>query len=124
MRRVVLGAILIGCGDTTATVTNVAGHVTANATWQGDIDITAATTIDEGVTVNVMAGATIEVGLGLGITVLGALEIDGSSWSMVTIESDNPWAGVMIGGSGSYTAHYTQQTNGGLHLVSRARSRW
>lgn len=124
MRRVVLGAILIGCSDTATStidapgVTNIAGHVTASATWQGDIAITAATTIDQGVTVSVMPGATIAVGQGLGITVLGALELDGSSGSMVTIEGDSPWAGVTIGGSGSYTTHYTRQSNGGVHLVS------
>jgi hypothetical protein len=125
MRRVVLGAILIGCSDTTTStidapgVLNVAGHVTGSATWQGDIAITAATTIDQGVTVSVMPGATIAVGQGLGITVLGTLDLEGSSGSMITIAGDVPWAGVTVGGgSGAYTTHYTQQSNGGVHVVS------
>ena len=101
-----------------------AGHITANTTWTGAMDITVATTIDPGVTVTVAAGTVITLKSGVGLDVQGILDAQGTKASPIKIAPTaagmfHSGVGVPTGGEIKYS--YVVQTGGGV-LVSGGKA--
>jgi hypothetical protein len=101
-------------------VSMVQGHVTADVTWIGDVQVIGRVIIDPGVTVTVAQGTTIDVAENpVGITVQGTLDIEGTSAEKVTIRSlmtGTFWAGIAVPTGGTLVTHYVVQAGGGVHL--------
>jgi len=117
--------VSVGCGTDTApgggggggggsgSATMVSGKISSDTTWSGTIDVTAAVTIEAGVTVTVDAGTTIEGGSSIAID--GTLDIEGTSAAKVNVGpagSAANWAGFTIPSGGTLTAHYMVETGG------------
>jgi hypothetical protein len=106
-------------GDGTGPVTTVSGRIAAGATWSGVVHATGALTIAAGTTLQVAAGTTVDFAPGAGITVLGALEIQGLRDSKVAFRWANPgdhWSGIAVPDGGSLTARYLIQVGGGTTI--------
>ena len=106
----------------------ISGHIMANTTWMGNVNIIGDTIIDPGVTVTVMAGAVINVTANMDIIVLGTLDAEGTSAAKITIQPADgglhfgaPDSGITVGASapvtpGTLIMKYVNQTGGSLRL--------
>jgi len=116
-----------GSGDPgTGPVTDVSGHITAPTAWSGTIHVTASVTIDAGATLTVMAGTTVDVAsnAGVGITVMGILDIRGTRAAKVTFQPINAgetWSDISVPRGGAMTASYLVQTGGGIAISSTGK---
>ena len=95
----------------------VSGHITANTSWSGTVDITGATTIDPGVTVTVAAGTTVNIASGASVTVSGILDAQGTKAAVVTIgpaTAGGFHSGMSVPTGGELKYSYVVQTGGGI----------
>jgi hypothetical protein len=102
-------------------VTMVSGHITANATWTGTVDVTAPLVIDPGVTVTVMPGTTIAVISTAAINVDGTLDIEGTSASHVLAGASGGaphWTGFKIASGGQLITHYLVEAGGSVEVAA------
>src|SRR6266850_5706315 len=93
-----LVALLAACGKDVAVTpdasapdsgspgTQISGSITTDATWSGALELTGATTIEAGVTVTVTAGAVIAARSTSSLTVLGKLDVEGTSAAKVVMK--------------------------------------
>jgi hypothetical protein len=110
----------------TGPVTEVSGHITASATWMDRIHVAGSVTIDAGATVTVMAGTTVDVtsNAGIGISVLGVLDIRGTKAAKVTFRpatAGETWSDISVPRGGTMTASYLVQTGGGIAISSTGK---
>ncbi|TMQ09205.1 MAG: hypothetical protein E6J91_31060 [Deltaproteobacteria bacterium] len=115
-----------GSDPGTGPVTEVSGHVTAATTWKDRIHVVGSVTIDAGVTVTVQAGTTVDVAsnAGVGISVLGVLDIRGTRAAKVTFRpatAGETWSDISVPRGGAMTASYLVQTGGGIALSSTGK---
>jgi hypothetical protein len=106
-------------GDGSGPVTTVSGRIAPGAAWSGVVHATGHLTIAAGTTLQVAAGTTVDFAAGAGITVLGALEIQGMRDSKVAFRWANPgdyWSGIAVADAGSLTARYLIQVGGGITI--------
>ncbi|HEY1549037.1 MAG TPA: hypothetical protein VGG28_14535 [Kofleriaceae bacterium] len=101
-------------------ITTINGSPTGDATWSGQIRITASIDIPNGVTITVAAGSTVEVASSASITVDGALAIAGVKGSTVTIEglASDTWGFLTVHTGGSVTMSYAEYTGGNIDVQS------
>jgi hypothetical protein len=112
-------------GDGTGPMTAVSGRIAANATWSGVVHVTGDLTIDAGATLAVAAGTTVDIAMGAGITVRGALDIQGIRASNVAFRWANPgdyWSGIAVSDGGSLTASYLIQVGGGTSISGTGKA--
>jgi hypothetical protein len=104
----------------------VSGHITADTTWSGIVNLTGPTTIDAGVTVTVAPGTIIETSTAtVGVTISGTLDIEGASGDVVHAQPAAPstrWAGFDVASGGTLIAHYLVQVGGGIHLSGSSQA--
>jgi len=148
MKAIALGIIaLAGCGgqsvspgddtpppppppgvdaDVACTGTNVmdvSGSITADATWSGTVNLTAATSIAPGVTVTMMPGTLVLGASGGKITIAGRLDVQGTSACPVSLRpSETAWSGLVVAAGGELIAHYVDQLGGGILLQSAGKA--
>lgn len=137
MKSLICACLLVGCSGSNppdlvdapmgmgSNTMDVSGHITASATWTGTINVTAATTIDPGVTVTVAAGTAIDFATGSSMTLSGTLAIQGTSAAKVHVYAKT--AGAIYGGftipaGGQLTTSYMVQTGGGIHLSGSGKA--
>jgi hypothetical protein len=87
--------------------------ITADATWMGNMTFTAPVTITGGATVTVMPGTTVTFGAAASLAVLGTIDIQGASGSMVTfgpMSGAASFSGISVGQGGKFTAKYLNLT--------------
>ncbi len=109
-------------GDDTTTPppddTGISGSIASDQTWSGTVEVTGATTIESGATVTVMPGTTVHFGQNAGLTVNGALDIQGQKGSEVQLIPAVD--GQFFGGlhvAGTLNMSYAVQHNGSLVTV-------
>src|SRR6187455_2940774 len=99
-------------------VNEVSGHITADTTWSGIVNLT--------VTVTVAPGTIIETSTAtVGLTISGTLDIEGASGDVVHAQPAAPstrWAGLNIASGGKLIAHYLVQVGGGIHLSGSSQA--
>jgi hypothetical protein len=127
MHRVGLLAVLV-CGachkdpvepgvDAASGDRNVSGMLSQSDTWSGTIHLTGATTIPDGVTIEVAAGTTILASSGASITLAGTFDAEGASGSKITIKpAASAWSG-FVNVTGTLIFHYVDLTGGGIIAV-------
>jgi hypothetical protein len=104
-------------GSNTGGGDGVSGHITADTTWSGTVNISGNVFIDQGVTVTVAAGAEVDVAPQAGITVTGTLDIQGTAASHAVIK---PASGGTFGAfsvAGTVTAAFAS-INGATFEIS------
>jgi len=111
-----------GTGVAATPVMKVAGVIAANATWSGNVFVTADATINSGVTVTVLPGTAIVItaSRSLAVYVKGALDIQGTKAAKVTVApsaASGHWNRFVIPTGGRLTAHYLVESGGGFNLV-------
>jgi hypothetical protein len=115
-----------GGGTGSGPVTEVSGHIAASTMWMGRTRVVASVTIDAGVTVTVMAGTTVDVAsnAGVGISVLGVLDIQGTKAAKVTFRpatAGETWSDISVPRGGAMTAKYLVQAGGGIAISSTGK---
>jgi len=118
-----------GGGGGSGSGAGVSGHITADTTWTGTVEVTGAVTVDSGVTLSIDPGTTVNINGAYGITVIGNLNAPGTSAAKITIQ---PGTGLQHFGAGeggitvgdgtaasTLTYTYVTQTGGGM-LVEKA----
>ena len=104
------------------TVMSFSGTVTQSNVWKGTVNITAATTIGQGVTVTVAPGTTINITAdpALSIFVNGTLDIQGTKGAKVIVQptvAGGHWHRFVVGVGGQLLAHYLVESGGGFRLA-------
>jgi hypothetical protein len=93
------------------------GHITADATWAGTIDVPSTVVIDAGVTVTVMSGTTVNFAPAGAITIAGKLDVEGTSACKVALQpahAGDHWGGLLAESGATLTMHHATQTGGGI----------
>lgn len=113
-------------GTGSGPVTEVSGHITASATWAGTVHVVGSVTIDAGVTVTVAAGTMVAVAsdAGVGISVLGVLDIQGTKAARVTFQpatAGQTWSDISVPRGGAMTASYLVETGAGIAISSTGK---
>ena len=128
-----LVACVVGPGDTPdpgsgsggtnpapgGTGTTNANHITSNTMWSGAMDVTAETTVDQGVTLTIAAGTTVKFGPAGSLVVNGNVDVQGTKGSVVNLVPAT--AGTHFGSTalepgGTLTMNYAVQTGGGIRV--------
>jgi hypothetical protein len=91
-------------------VTQVAGDITADATWSGDVAVSDVT-IKSGATVTIAAGAHLTFAANAGIVIEGALLVQGADGQLVTFDTaGTAWSGLYVAAGGSLDLKYASLT--------------
>jgi hypothetical protein len=97
-------------------VTQLAGDITTDATWAGDLTVTGDVTIKAGATVTVAAGSHLSAGTA-GIVVEGTLLVQGAAGQIVTFDAvSNSWTGIRVASGGHATIAYATITKAGTAI--------
>ena len=110
-------------GCTSGAHTMVMGHVSADATWEGAIDVPANVVIDAGVTVTVMSGTTINFAPTAGMTLDGHFNVEGTSACKATLQPSQVgahWGGIVAATGSTLTMHHGVQVGAGIHTLGTA----
>ncbi len=105
-----------GTGAGTGTGTS-AGHITANTTWTGTVNVTQQTTVDPNVTLTIAAGTAVVIAPQMEIAVQGSVDIQGTKQSLVQISptsSGGHHYGFSVASGGSLNMDYAEQIGGGI----------
>lgn len=106
-------------GDDDGMVTEVSGHITADAMWTGTVKVVKTATIDPNITVTVGAGTTVIVASDAEIDINGTFDVQGTKDAKVKITPDTAgghFYGVSIASGGVLNMSYAVQDGGGIHL--------
>ena len=104
-----------GTPDGATPSTDISGIISVDTTWTGEVVIGGGTTIAAGKTVTVEAGTTISMKPGANISVLGTLDLNGTSAAKVTIKpTGTGFGGISVGATGAVHMKYALQTGGAL----------
>jgi hypothetical protein len=97
------------------------GHISADTTWEGTINVPATVVIDAGVTVTVMPGTTINFApYPVNITLNGHLDVQGTSACKVTLQpahAGDSWAGIIAQTGSVLTMQHTMQVGAGIRTA-------
>jgi hypothetical protein len=103
-----------GSGGTT----HIAGDITADATWSGDLTADNVT-IKAGVTVTVSASTHITFMGGAGLIVEGTLKIQGADGQLVTLDGSS-WSGISVSSGGTLELAYADISKAGMGIECAA----
>lgn len=105
-------------GEGSGPVTEVSGHIAASTTWRDTIHVVGSVVIDPGVTLTVVAGTTVDVSAGAGISVFGTLDIEGirASKAVFRAATTDNWPGFAVPSGGVMTASYLVAVGGGIAI--------
>jgi len=100
------------------------GHISADTTWEGTINVPATVIIDAGVTVTVMPGTTVNFApYPVNITLNGHLDVQGTSACKVTLQpahAGDSWAGILAETGAVLTMQHAVQVGGGIRTGGTA----
>lgn len=107
-----------GSGSGSGVPGEISGSIKESTTWSGTVTFKGPATIEQGVTVTVAAGTTMNFVGSNSLTVKGTLDVQGTSAQKVNIK---PATGSYFGGlsvTGTLKLKYAVQKGGGLYLQS------
>ncbi|HEX3761095.1 MAG TPA: hypothetical protein VHW23_20510 [Kofleriaceae bacterium] len=101
------------------TGTSSANHISSNTTWSGAMDVTAETTVDQGVTLTIAAGTTVKFGPAGALVVNGTVDVQGTKDSVVNLvpaTTGMHFGSTAVEAGGVLTMNYAVQTGGGFRV--------
>lgn len=103
--------------------TGISGHITADTTWQGDVLLSGATTIDPGITVTVAASTNLKIAGVANLSIQGTLDVQGTSAGKVNIgpETGTAAGGFRVTATGTLKETYAVQTGVNITTVGGAK---
>jgi len=98
---------------------SVSGHLAADATWTGTVNVVKPLTVDRGATLTVAAGTTIRIAEGASIAAQGTVKVQGTKAALVQIAPTTATGhhdGFSIPSGGVLEMSYVVQVGGNLEV--------
>lgn len=99
---------------------SVSGHVAADATWTGTVNVVNQLTVDRGATLTIAAGTTVRIAEGASIVAQGTVNVQGTKASGVQISPTTATGhhnGFSIPSGGVLQMSYAIQVGGNLEVT-------